>query len=79
MRKYIEAMLAWSSQERATIFHSSLREAAEAWLEEIGVPQEERPEHENCLHWYDAQEDNSEIIMFWDAELDCLYVLESFL
>ena len=55
------------------------REAAEAWLDEIQVPAGDRPDYDGCLYWYRAQEDNSELLVFWDAEQNRLYFLESFL
>lgn len=76
---YIDLMFAWRHQEDATIFHASYSEAAEEWLEEISVPEEYHPDYEKCFYWYKAQDDNSELIIFWDNDKNWLYVLESFL
>ena len=76
---YIDLMFAWRHQEDATIFHASYSEAAEEWLEEISVPEEYYPDYEKCLYWYKAQDDNSELVIFWSTEENRLYILESFL
>ena len=76
---YIDLMFAWRSRENETIFHSSYSEAAETWLDELQVPAEERPDYAACAYWYKAQEDHSELIVFWDQERNRLYILESFL
>lgn len=76
---YIDLMFAWRHQEDATIFHASYSEAAEEWLEEISVPEEYYPDYGECFYWYKAQDDNSELIIFWDNDKNWLYVLESFL
>ena len=65
--------------ERETIYCDSYREAAEAWLDKIQVSAGDRPDYGGCLYWYRAQEDNSELLVFWDAEQNRLYFLESFL
>ncbi|MBE6114723.1 MAG: hypothetical protein E7191_06540 [Erysipelotrichaceae bacterium] len=76
---YIDLMFAWSSNERKTIYYSSLSETASAWLDEIEVPITERPKYYACSNWYRSQSDNSEIIIFWDSEINMLYIIESFI
>ena len=76
---YIDLMFAWSHTEFNTIFHGSYSEAATEWLDEIDVPDDQRPNYENCCYWYKSQEDNSELIIFWDNSTNLLYVVESFL
>ena len=76
---YIELMFAWDSTENNTIFSSSYSEAANQWLKEIGVPEERYPNYNNCSFKYKSQEDNSELIIFWDNEKNELYILESFM
>lgn len=76
---FIDQMFAWGSVDRETIYYDSLTQAAEAWLDEIEVPAEYRPDYDTCSNWYRAKDDNSEIIFFWDAELNLLYCLESIL
>lgn len=75
----VSLMFAWGSVERETIYCDSYREAAEAWLDKIQVSAGDRPDYGGCLYWYRAQEDNSELLVFWDAEQNRLYFLESFL
>lgn len=76
---YIDLMFAWPPTEYPTIYYGTTSEAAEAWLDEIDVPAEERPDYEKCSSWHKSQEDNSEIIFFWDSEQNHLYIVENFL
>lgn len=76
---YIDLMFAWAGTEFTTLRDGSYSEAAAAWLDEIEVPEDQRPDYENCAYWYKAQEDNSELIIFWDNNLNRLYIVESFL
>jgi len=75
---YIDLMFAWSTTERSTLYYSTASQAATAWLDEIEVPEEQRPNYPQCAAWYKSQRDHSEILIFWDAELNRLYVVESF-
>jgi len=77
--EYIENLFAWSSEEKATIFSSSFSEATTSWLKEIDVPVEYHPDYTKCLYWYQAQEDNSELIVCWDKVTKSLYIIESFM
>lgn len=77
--EFVTQMLDWKAVENTTIYHESCSEAADEWLSEISVEEADYPEYDNCLYWYKAQEDNSEIIIFWDKDADLLYVLEYFL
>lgn len=76
---YIDLMFAWTPTEFKTISHGNYSEAATEWLDEIDVPEGQRPNYENCCYWYKSQEDNSELIIFWDNSTNLLYVVESFL
>ena len=76
---FIDTMFVWTGNDHATIYSGSLSQAAQAWLDEIQVPEEWRPDYGNCLYRYLSQEDNSEIVVFWNAEENRLYILESFL
>lgn len=76
---YIDLMFAWTPNEHKTKFYPTTREAAEAWLDEIDVPADERPDYSKCYSWSKSQDDNSEIIIFWDNELNKLYILEKFI
>ncbi|MBQ3151028.1 MAG: hypothetical protein IJB86_07295 [Clostridia bacterium] len=76
---YIDLMFAWSPNEHETVFYPTTREAAEAWLDEIEVPSNERPDYSKCCSWSKTQDDNSEIIIFWDNNLNKLYIVENFI
>ena len=76
---YIDLMFAWTPNEHKTNFYPTTREAAEVWLDEIDVPADERPDYSKCCSWSKSQDDNSEIIFFWDNNLNKLYIVESFI
>lgn len=76
---YIDLMFAWTPNEHKTNFYPTSREAAEAWLDEIDVPADERPDYSKCYSWSKSQADNSEIIVFWDSESNKLYIIENFI
>ncbi len=78
MQPIIEAF-SWGNERRKTNFYDSYKEACENWLNEIGVPQEERPNYEECSYWYDSQADLSELILLLSESQSKLYVVESFL
>lgn len=75
---YIDLMFTWRHMEDVTVFGESYSEAAAEWLAEIDVEDEWYPDYENCLYWYRSQEDNSQLLIFWDQEMNLLYILESF-
>ena len=75
----VEQMLPWSSEEGITVFQKSYRGAADDWLDSIQVPQEQRPDYDSCAFWYASQEDNSQVILFWNPDAKKLYVAESFI
>lgn len=75
----IESLLEWSSEDRSTIFYSTQIEAATQWLMELNVPDEWKPDYENSQYYYCSHGDNSELIIFWNAENKLLYIVESFL
>ena len=76
---YIDLMFAWSPNEHKTSHYPTAREASEAWLNEIDVPEDIRPNYSDCASWVKSQNDNSEIIFFWDSDLNRLYILEKFI
>ena len=76
---YIDLMFAWTPNEHKTNFYPTSREAAEAWLDEIDVPADERPDYSKCYSWSKSQNDNSEIIFLCDNELNKLYIIENFI
>ncbi len=75
----IDLMFAWGSGGHETLYHDSLADAADEWLDALGVPAAHRPDAQNCSHWYKTKRDNSELLFFWDAERDLLYVLQHLL
>ena len=76
---YIDLMFAWPPTKYPTNYYATTSEASEAWLDEIAVPAEERPDYSKCSSWHKSQEDNSEIIFFWDSEQNRLYIVENFI
>lgn len=76
---YIDLMFAWGSGQHGTNYYPSVSEAAEAWLDKINVPDEQRPSYSECLSWHRSRDDNSEIIFFWDNDENRLYIVESFI
>lgn len=75
----IEHLLEWSEDDRSTIFYSTQIEAAKNWLMDLNVPDEWKPDYENSRYYYCSHSDNSELIIFWNAENELLHVVESFL
>ena len=74
---YIDLMFAWSGNlENRTLFYQSYSEAADIWLGELGIPQEQYPDYDSCFCWYKNEYDNSEIIIFWNPEINRLYIVE---
>lgn len=76
---YIDLMFAWTPNEHKTNFYPTTREAAEACLDEIDVPADERPDYSKCYSWSKSQDDNIEIIFLWDNEVNKLYIIEKFI
>lgn len=66
-------LLPWEEPSDAQV------ERAVGFLDEIQVPTEERADFASCSCWYDRQNDNSEIYVFYEEKTDTLYVVESFL
>ena len=74
---YIDLMFAWSGNlENKTLFYQSYSEAADVWLGELVIPQEQYPDYDSCFCWYKNEYDNSEIIIFWNPEINRLYIVE---
>ena len=69
---YIDLMFAWAFNNA-----DSVGESADSWLDEIQVPEEKRPDYEQCYYWHRIK-NNNDIIIFWDSEQNLLYVVESF-
>lgn len=75
----IENVFHWQSSEHRTFFCSSYSIAVKKWLWKIKIPDEQHPDYENCVYWYQASEDHSELIVLWDRREKKLYIAESFL
>lgn len=83
----IEKMLPWSDVNENTLACSQIQgeekhyqtycEAADTWLGELGIPQEQYPDYDDCFCWYENAHDNSEIIIFWNPEINRLYIVEN--
>ena len=74
----VQSVKAWAKIP-TPIYHPTTTHAAEAWLDELTVPAEQRPDYAACYLYYAAQPDNSELLLYWDPELQRLYLVESFL
>ena len=40
-------------------------------------PMEQYPDYDACFCWYKNEHDNSEIIIFWNPEINRLYIVEN--
>lgn len=78
--KYIEKMFEWETKEKATEYENSYSEFIETKLDEIDVPEKERPEYSKCKYWYNKKADDfrDEIVICWNEEINKLYVIEYF-
>ena len=75
---YIDLMFAWSGNlENETLFYQSYSEASDIWLDELDIPMEQYPDYNACFCWYKSEHDNSEIIFFWNPEINRLYIVEN--
>ena len=63
----------------SALWQETYRDAADDCLDSIQVPQEQRPDYDSCAFWYASQEDNSQVILFWNPDAKKLYVAESFI
>ena len=75
----LDHWVSWQEEERTTKYYETYSESAEAWLDDISVPAEQRPRYEGSLYWYGAKDDNSEILIIRNREEQRLYIVESFL
>ena len=75
---YIDLMFAWSGNlENETLFYQSYSEASDIWLDELDILGEQYPDYDACFCWYKSEHDNSEIIIFWNPEINRLYIVEN--
>lgn len=75
----INDIFTWQSTEQKTKCYNSYSEATNQWLNQINVPTEKRPNYTECVYWHQLQDDNSEIIIFWDKTQSKLYIAEEFI
>ena len=68
--------LAWSQMQGEEKRYQTYYEAANTWLSELEIPQEQYPDYDACFCWYKKAHDNSEIIVFWNHEINRLYIIE---
>ena len=74
----IANMVAWCEEEGVTRRSRTYQEEITLWLDDIGVDTGYCPEYQGCKYWYQLETDGSEIILVWNAELDKVYIAESF-
>lgn len=74
---YIDLMFAWRHMESKTLHYQTYSEAADVWLSELDIPKEQYPDYEDCIYWYKNADDNSEMIIFWNPEINRLYIVEN--
>lgn len=68
---------AWSQTEGEEKRYQTYREASDLWLGELEIQQEQYPNYDACFCWYKNAHDNSEIIIFWNPEINRLYIVEN--
>ena len=73
-------MFEWKTKEKATEYENSYSEFIETKLDEIDVPEKERPEHSKRKYWYnnDSNDTRNEIVICWIEDENRLYVTEFF-
>lgn len=69
--------LAWSQTEGEEKNYQTYSEASDSWLDELDIPEEQYPDYEACFYWYRNADDNSELIIFWNPEINRLYIVEN--
>lgn len=69
--------LAWSQTEGEEKNYQTYSEASDLWLDELDIPMEQYPDYDACFCWYKNEHDNSEIIIFWNPEINRLYIVEN--
>lgn len=75
----ISEWFSWKTGEENSSFYRQCSNDVSAWLDEIDVPSEYRPDYPACLYWCDSHEDSSEIVILWNKGKKTIYVVESFL
>ena len=75
----IDTMVDWQLTEGKTRFRMNYSEAVAEWLDSINVPDDWRPEYEDCSFWYQQKYGGDEMIILQDKNQKNLYVAESFI
>lgn len=74
---FIDLMFTWRHIQSNTLHYQSYSEAADVWLSELDISKEDYPGYEDCFYWYRNADDNSEMIVFWNPEINRLYIVEN--
>lgn len=69
--------LAWSQTEGEEKNYQTYAKASDIWLDDLDIPKEQYPNYDACFCWYKNEHDNSEIIIFWNPEINRLYIVEN--
>ena len=69
--------LAWSQTDGEEKSYQTYSEASHIWLDELDIPMEQYPDYDICFCWYKSEHDNSEILIFWNPEINRLYIVEN--
>ena len=69
--------LAWSQTEGEEKIYQTYSEASDIWLNELDISAEQYPDYDACFCRYKNAHDNSEIIIFWNPEINRLYIVEN--
>lgn len=83
----IENMLSWSDVNGNTLAWSqtigeekkfqTYSEASDIWLDALDIPMEHYPDYDVCSYHYRNADDNSELIVFWNPEINRFYIVEN--
>lgn len=75
----MEQMIQWQDKTGDTKNSGSYADAADKWLDQIDVPEDQRPNYADCVFGYQIQDDSSQMLLFLDKAQSKLYILEFFL
>lgn len=75
----VAALFSWSEETGEALFSKTYRDASEDWLNQLEVPSALRPDYASCLTWYTSKGDLSQILVFWNAGAQTIYIVENFI
>lgn len=75
----VKKIVNWTAMDSETIQYKSYKEAANEWLNVLGVEEQNRPTFINVEYWYKNDAKSDEIIMIKDSKNKKIYLLEYFL